>query len=255
MGQWPMRVLLVSDLHYDLRKLDWVLAESAGVDLLVLAGDLLDIASAVPLDAQIAVVLEYLRASPSARPRWCARATTTSTTATRPARRRPRGSPRRGPDGVAVDGDSVTVGRLDGDGLRVVGGAGDAGGAGSRSSTRPAGRARTVDVGLARARRRVRCPGRAHATTATRSCRGSSTLHRPDVVLCGHIHQAPFVPRGAWVERRGDDVAVQRWPPARPDPDERLHRPHERSRASWWSFDGTGEVSLGETGAAVPDDQ
>ena len=61
MGQWSMRVLLVSDLHYDLRKLDWVLAEAAGVDLLVLAGDLLDVASALPLDAQIAVVLEYLR--------------------------------------------------------------------------------------------------------------------------------------------------------------------------------------------------
>ena len=52
-----MRVLLVSDLHYDLRKLDWVLAESSGVDLLVLAGDMLDIASSVPLDAQIVVVL------------------------------------------------------------------------------------------------------------------------------------------------------------------------------------------------------
>ena len=56
----PVRVLLVSDLHYDLRKLDWVLAQAADVDLLVVAGDLLDIASGVPLDAQIVVVLEYL---------------------------------------------------------------------------------------------------------------------------------------------------------------------------------------------------
>jgi Icc-related predicted phosphoesterase len=56
-----MRVLLVSDLHYDLRRLDWVLARvadpdpDAALDVLVVAGDLLDIGSAVPLDTQIAV--------------------------------------------------------------------------------------------------------------------------------------------------------------------------------------------------------
>jgi len=55
-----LRTLLVSDLHYDLRKLDWVLSQAGTVDLLVVAGDLLDLASAVPLDAQIVVALEYL---------------------------------------------------------------------------------------------------------------------------------------------------------------------------------------------------
>src|SRR5215510_3992790 len=59
-----VRVLLVSDLHYDLRKLDWVLARvgdpDAAIDVAVLAGDFLDISSPVPLDAQITVVLSYL---------------------------------------------------------------------------------------------------------------------------------------------------------------------------------------------------
>ena len=27
--------------------------------------------------------------------------------------------------------------------------------------------------------------------------------YRPDVVLCGHIHQAPFTSEGAWAEHRG----------------------------------------------------
>ncbi|MGH7534325.1 MAG: metallophosphoesterase family protein, partial [Gemmatimonadales bacterium] len=27
--------------------------------------------------------------------------------------------------------------------------------------------------------------------------------YRPDVVLCGHIHQAPFTPDGSWVDRLG----------------------------------------------------
>ena len=55
-----MRILLVSDLHYSLKQLDWVASIAAGYDLLVVAGDHLDIASIVEPDAQIAVVLEYL---------------------------------------------------------------------------------------------------------------------------------------------------------------------------------------------------
>src|SRR4051812_37129117 len=55
-----VRVLLVSDLHYDLRKLDWLVTQAPSYDLLAIAGDLLNIASRVPLDVQIAVVLEAL---------------------------------------------------------------------------------------------------------------------------------------------------------------------------------------------------
>ena len=55
-----MRLLLVSDLHYSMKQLDWVVAAAADYDLLVVAGDLLDIRSYVEPDAQILVVLEYL---------------------------------------------------------------------------------------------------------------------------------------------------------------------------------------------------
>jgi predicted MPP superfamily phosphohydrolase len=55
-----MRILLVSDLHYSLKQLDWVVAHAGDYDLVVVAGDVLDIASRVEPDAQIAVVLEYL---------------------------------------------------------------------------------------------------------------------------------------------------------------------------------------------------
>src|SRR5438552_1066320 len=55
-----MRLLLVSDLHYSLKQLDWVTAAAADYDLLVVAGDLLDIRSYVEADAQIVVVLQYL---------------------------------------------------------------------------------------------------------------------------------------------------------------------------------------------------
>lgn len=55
-----MRWLLVSDLHYTLPQLDWVHKVAADFDLVVLAGDLLDISSTLVVDAQIVVVLKYL---------------------------------------------------------------------------------------------------------------------------------------------------------------------------------------------------
>src|SRR3954447_16279554 len=55
-----MRILLVSDLHYTLKQFDWVASVAADYELVVVAGDHLDISSIVEPDAQIAVVLEYL---------------------------------------------------------------------------------------------------------------------------------------------------------------------------------------------------
>lgn len=54
-----MRILLVSDLHYTLRQFDFVVDAAADHDLVVFAGDHLDISSSVELDAQIVVVLRY----------------------------------------------------------------------------------------------------------------------------------------------------------------------------------------------------
>ncbi len=56
-----MRWLLVSDLHYALKQFDWVLNEAKAFDVVVIAGDHLDISSTVEVRAQIAVTLTYLR--------------------------------------------------------------------------------------------------------------------------------------------------------------------------------------------------
>ena len=55
-----MRILLVSDLHYSLPQFDWVVAAGASFDVVVVAGDSLNINSTVPLDAQSVVVHRYL---------------------------------------------------------------------------------------------------------------------------------------------------------------------------------------------------
>ncbi len=56
-----MRILLVSDLHNTLRQLDWTAAVAANFDVVVIAGDLLDVASTVASDVQIIAILDFLK--------------------------------------------------------------------------------------------------------------------------------------------------------------------------------------------------
>ena len=55
-----MRILVTSDLHYRLPALDWLLDACPGYDSVVIAGDLLNVASPVPIEAQIVVIDSYL---------------------------------------------------------------------------------------------------------------------------------------------------------------------------------------------------
>lgn len=199
-----MRILLVSDLHYRLPQLDWVVRVAPSFDLVVMAGDHLDIGSAVSLDAQSVVVLQYLSllqsagrvvvssgnhdlTGPDARGEqaalWLAEARAT---------------------GVPTDGDSLLLGST----LITICPWWDG----------PAGRA-AVEAQLAAdaARRPARwvwvyhwpplgsptCwTGRRHYGDA--DLVGWVDQHRPDMVLSGHVHQPPFRSDGAWAHRMGD---------------------------------------------------
>ena len=54
-----MRLLLVADLHYSLPQFDWVLDIASDFDVVVMAGDHLDLASLVDGRAQSIVVRKY----------------------------------------------------------------------------------------------------------------------------------------------------------------------------------------------------
>ena len=56
-----LRCLVVADLHYALPQFDWLLKAAPGYDIVVLAGDALDIGSSVDFRAQIVVVRKYLQ--------------------------------------------------------------------------------------------------------------------------------------------------------------------------------------------------
>ena len=56
-----VRILAVADLHYTLKQYDWLGAVADDLDLIIIAGDQLDVASAADKNVQILVVLKYLK--------------------------------------------------------------------------------------------------------------------------------------------------------------------------------------------------
>lgn len=55
-----MKILFVADLHYTLKQFDWLIASAGGYDLVIIGGDLLDLSSSLDFDLQIVVVEKYL---------------------------------------------------------------------------------------------------------------------------------------------------------------------------------------------------
>ncbi len=237
-----MRALLVSDLHYDLPKLDWVLAEAGEVDLVVVAGDLLDIGSRVPLDAQITVILEYFA-------RFAQRATVVACSGNHdldgrgPAGEKVTGwisDARRA--GAYVDGDSVEVG-----GWLVTVCAWWEG---------PATLER-LEAGLDAAAERRRGPwlwayhGPPEGPLSWTGSKhyGDPELprlldrYRPDLVLCGHIHQAPYVSGGSWHEQRGSALLFNSGHQLGPVP-AHVRFDLDAGRAWWWSTEGSDELTF-----------
>jgi Icc-related predicted phosphoesterase len=55
-----MRILFVADIHYALKQFDWLLARAEEFDAVAIGGDLLDLSSVLEFDVQIVVVENYL---------------------------------------------------------------------------------------------------------------------------------------------------------------------------------------------------
>ncbi|MEM6822297.1 MAG: metallophosphoesterase [Verrucomicrobiota bacterium] len=56
-----MKILVVSDLHYRLKQFDWLVQNAESYDLIVIAGDLMELGSYVDPDIQASVVEQYFR--------------------------------------------------------------------------------------------------------------------------------------------------------------------------------------------------
>jgi Icc-related predicted phosphoesterase len=55
-----MRLLFVADIHYALKQFDWLVARAGDYDAVAIGGDLLDLSSALDCDTQIVIVEKYL---------------------------------------------------------------------------------------------------------------------------------------------------------------------------------------------------
>jgi Icc-related predicted phosphoesterase len=68
-------------------------------------------------------------------------------------------------------------------------------------------------------------------------------LHRPDLVLCGHIHEAPFMSGGAWSEQRGGTWLFNSGQHPGQIP-AHTFLDLDQPIATWWSAERSGELPL-----------
>ena len=199
-----MKLIFVSDLHFALKQFDWVLAHAAEYDVTIIGGDLLDLASSLDLDTQITVVEKYLglltktsklvvssgnhdgdsrNAGDESVAQWLQDARTT---------------------GLYVDGDSFDL--LD---IHVTvcpwwdGALGRA--EIERQLEREAALAPKRWIWVHHAP-----PNGASTSWSGRKFIGDNSLRQwierfqPEMVLSGHIHNAPFSEPGSWIDRIGN---------------------------------------------------
>ena len=244
-----MRILLVSDLHYSLPQLDWVVRTSPEFDLVVVAGDTLSIRSAVPLESQSVIALEYLALLQSV--------TSVAVTSGN--------HDLTGPDahdeqsalwleqaraaGIPTDGDSLTFDDV----LVTLCPWWDG----------PLGRARVAEQLATDGARRpahwvwvYHWPPVGSPTCWTgRKDYGDGDLagwigeHQPELVLTGHVHESPFKPEGNWVDRIGRTWVFNAGNQIGPVP-AHIVLDLAAEKATWSSMLGTEVVDL--AGAAAP---
>ena len=70
--------------------------------------------------------------------------------------------------------------------------------------------------------------------------------HRPDVVLCGHVHQPPFKPDGGWADRIGPTWVFNPGRQIGAVPT-RVEIDFDAQRATWTSLMGVEEIDLTAT--------
>lgn len=241
-----MRCLLVSDLHYTLRQFDWVLNQADLCDVVVIAGDHLDISSTVDFQAQITVIFTYLRRLRaktqvvvcSGNHDLDAHDTADEKFAKWILRARQIGVPTDG-DSLEKDGTLFTVcpwwdgpvacqrvaEQIERDSLKE--------------------KSRWIWIYHAP-------PDESPTSWGGRQSFGDSQLtqwirrFKPDMVLTGHIHQSPFKSGGSWADRIGETWVFNPGRQIGPAPTHVVLDTDEQ-RAFWCSLAGMEQVSLDQS--------
>ena len=196
-----MRLLLAADIHYNLRQMAWLEAEAGHYDAVILAGDLLDLTGHAPLAKQRRTMQEALRLIAARAPVLVAS----------------------GNHDVDDDGDIAWLREIAGHHIFVDGSTVAWNGVavtlwpwrGIEAAPMPQGTAHTVPW-LTRiwvhhappAGTRVAACPKSQAAGANAAFAERVRRHAPQLVVSGHIHDAPFRPQGSWWDRISDTVCL-----------------------------------------------
>lgn len=254
-----MRCLVVADLHYSLPQFDWLLNAAPHFDVVIIAGDALDIGSVVDFRAQIVVVRKYLaRLSEFTRVILCS-GNHDLDERDEAGEKISRWIGDVGP-GIAHDGDSLTIGDTLfticpwWDGPRVKE---QIGNQLQRAAAEPQPD-RWIWVHHAPAANSPTSWGGAR-TFGDNELVQWIEIYQPDIVLSGHVHQSPFIRDGSWFDRLGKtwvfNVGQQFGrPPAH------IILDLDNEKAYWFSAAGEQSIDLdqplqrpADTVAALPD--
>lgn len=246
-----MQLLLASDLHYRLPQFDWILDQAADVDVVVLAGDLLDLSSAVPLEAQIVVLQKFVAR--------LAEETTVAVGSGNHDLTSRNGHGEKAADWIEELADHAVVdwAGLDLDGVRITV---------CPWWDGPVTKDELDRFLTAAAEDRpdrwvwvYHSPPDESAVSWVGSRHiGDRDLNQwierfqPDLVLAGHIHDSPFIAGGSWVDHVGGAAVLNVGAQPGPIP------PHAfidlaAGTVEWWSSYGRGDAALWPDGIGWPD--
>ncbi|MEQ1902287.1 MAG: metallophosphoesterase [Devosia sp.] len=240
-----MKILVVADLHYSLPQFDWLVEAAPAYDAVIIAGDLLETNSIVDLGTQIVVVLKYLK-----RLRDLTRVLVCSGNHDLDAT---------GPGGekqalwmnevkrlsIPADGDTILLG----DALVTICAWWDG----------PATQQAIAEELDAAAQRRngpwiwiyhAPPPDSPVSWSGQRfygdvALNGWIVRHAPDLVISGHVHEAPFVRNGSWVDRIGSTWVFNAGKQVGPVPTT-IAIDTNAMEAAWFSLEGAESVRLNE---------
>jgi Icc-related predicted phosphoesterase len=207
LGWECLKLLAVSDLHFGLTQFDWLVQQTDKYDVVVIAGDLLDIAGHLDLDAQILIVAKYLRLISAKKPLLVCSGNHDGDSKNANDEYVARWLQRVRATGLTVDGTSCKLGDVHFSSCPWWDG----------PETRGA-----MHRFLAEERQRASGPwvwvhhAPPHGTPLSWTGKTHAgdpfvvdAIHefKPDLVICGHIHNSPFSHGGSWVTRVGNTWA------------------------------------------------
>lgn len=239
-----VRILLVSDLHYALKQFDWTASVASRFDIVVLAGDHVDIAGSLAGHVQVVVILKYLRRLAKLTRLVVSSGNHDLDTRNAEGEKVAAWMSRVRQAGIATDGDTIEIGDTvisicpwwDGPGAK-----------------------RAVDEQLERDARKPKqrwywvyhAPPAGSPTSwaGRKGMFGDEALsawierHQPDIVFTGHIHEAPFKNGGSWADRIGKSWVFNSGRQIGPTPTY-VAFDTEAREAAWFSIAGAEMVHL-----------